>query len=61
MTDPIFKPCMQHQQMLPLSDISDLIDENAMIRVVERSRTPSTARCSSRSIRAVIRTLSTPR
>jgi transposase len=35
MADPIFKPCMQHQQMLLPPDISDLIDGNAMVRVVD--------------------------
>ena len=35
MSEPTFKPCMQHQPLLFPPDISDLIPENAMVRVVD--------------------------
>ncbi len=35
MPKPVFKPCMQHQPMLLPPDLSDLIDTNHLVRVVD--------------------------
>lgn len=35
MTNPVFKPCMQHQMMLLPPDLSDLIPDNSMARLVD--------------------------
>lgn len=35
MASPVFKPCMQHQMMLLPPDLSDLIPENSMARLVD--------------------------
>ena len=36
MAEPVFKPCMQHQLMLLPPDLSDLIPENSLARLVDR-------------------------
>ena len=35
MSEPVFKPCLQHQMMLLPPDLSDLIPENSMVRIVD--------------------------
>ena len=35
MANPVFKPCMQHQMMLLPPDLSDLIPQNSMARLVD--------------------------
>ena len=35
MPEPVFKPCKQHQMMLLPPDLSDLIEEDSLVRVVD--------------------------
>lgn len=56
-----FKPCDQHQPMLPPPDLSDLIPEGHMVRVVARSSNPLTPPSSTPSIREAARAPTTRR